>query len=158
MLLKSISSRLCPTLLGQACMDVIVNPPKPGDPSYKLWSAQKEGILTSLARRAKLVASRLNGIDRMTCNPVQGALYAFPQVHLPEKAIDVATEAGQAPDVFYAFSLLEETGICVVPGSGFGQKPGTFHFRTTIVPQEDVIGEMLERLIEFHLKFVEKYS
>ena len=29
----------------------------------------------------------------------------------------------------YCFDLLESTGICVVPGSGFGQKPGTFHFR-----------------------------
>ena len=36
---------------------------------------------------------------------------------------------GQEPDVKYCFRLLEETGICVVPGSGFGQMPGTFHFR-----------------------------
>ena len=34
-----------------------------------------------------------------------------------------------APDVFFCFELLEETGICVVPGSGFGQKEGTLHFR-----------------------------
>ena len=33
------------------------------------------------------------------------------------------------PDSFYATNLLEETGICVVPGSGFGQLPGTHHFR-----------------------------
>lgn len=25
--------------------------------------------------------------------------------------------------------LLEETGICVVPGSGFGQREGSYHFR-----------------------------
>ncbi len=52
--------------------------------------------------------------------------------HLVEKARSV----GQAPDVFYAFQLLENTGICIVPGSGFGQKPGTYHFRTTILPPE----------------------
>lgn len=34
-----------------------------------------------------------------------------------------------APDMFYCMSLLEETGICVVPGSGFGQREGTYHFR-----------------------------
>ena len=34
-----------------------------------------------------------------------------------------------SPDSFYATNLLEETGICVVPGSGFKQKPGTYHFR-----------------------------
>lgn len=34
-----------------------------------------------------------------------------------------------APDMFFCLSLLEETGICVVPGSGFGQREGTYHFR-----------------------------
>lgn len=31
--------------------------------------------------------------------------------------------------MFFCLKLLEETGICVVPGSGFGQREGTFHFR-----------------------------
>jgi len=30
----------------------------------------------------------------------------------------------------YCYELLEETGICVVPGSGFGQRQGTYHFRS----------------------------
>lgn len=51
------------------------------------------------------------------------------QITLPEKAIEAAKNAGQAADVFYAFQLLENTGICIVPGSGFGQRPGTYHFR-----------------------------
>ena len=38
MLQKSISAKLCPTVIGQACMDVVVNPPKPGDPSHDSWS------------------------------------------------------------------------------------------------------------------------
>lgn len=33
------------------------------------------------------------------------------------------------PDSFYALELLEKTGLCVVPGNGFGQRDGTFHFR-----------------------------
>ena len=43
----------------------------------------------------------------------------------------------QAPDVFYCLKLLDSTGISTVPGSGFGQKPGTFHIRTTILPLEE---------------------
>lgn len=31
--------------------------------------------------------------------------------------------------MFYCMKLLEETGICLVPGSGFGQRDGTYHFR-----------------------------
>lgn len=64
----------------------------------------------------------LNEIDGMTCNPSEGAMYAFPRVELPQKAIDEAEAVDQTPDNFYALSLLEETGICVVPASGFGQK------------------------------------
>ena len=106
---------------------------------------QVDGVLASLAERAKLVADTLNSIEGITCNTVQGAMYAFPQIHLPEKAIAAAKEAGMAADAFYAFALLEATGICIIPGSGFGQRPGTFHFRTTILAQKDVIKSMLGR-------------
>ncbi len=41
----------------------------------------------------------------------------------------------QEADTFYALSLLEETGLCVVPGNGFGQKEGTYHIRLTSVPR-----------------------
>jgi len=37
------------------------------------------------------------------------------------------------PDAMYCYQLLEEAGICVVPGSGFGQKEGTYHFRFSII-------------------------
>ena len=110
-------------------MDVIVNPPKEGKPSYESHQKQKDDILQGLSERAKLVAEVFNSMPGMTCNTVQGAMYAFPQLHLPEKAIAKAKENGQAADVFYAFQLLENTGICIIPGTGFGQRPGTYHFR-----------------------------
>lgn len=56
-------------------------------------------------------------------------VFNYDQVKIPEKAIAKAKSLGQAPDVFYAFQLLEQSGMCVVPGSGFGQRPGTYHFR-----------------------------
>lgn len=87
-----------------------------------------------------------------------GAMYVFPRINLPKKAIRAAEAAGQHPDVFYAFKLLETTGICVIPGSGFGQRPGTYHFRTTILPQKDKLKTMLESLRQFHLKFLEEYK
>ena len=134
-------------------MDVVVNPPQPGEPSYESFTAQKSAILASLAEKAKLVADTFNSMEGFSCNTVQGdsiasnngislltilmftfagAMYAFPRLHLPNKAIAKAKEVGQAPDVFYAFQLLENTGICIVPGSGFGQYPGTYHFRYAV--------------------------
>lgn len=76
-----------------------------------------------------MVAKTFNSIPGMSCNEVQGAMYAFPQFEIPPRAIEAAEEEGKAPDMFYALKLLENTGICIVPGSGFGQKPGTYHFR-----------------------------
>ncbi len=36
--LKKLSSaQLCSGVLGQVCLDVVVNPPKPGDQSYDLF-------------------------------------------------------------------------------------------------------------------------
>ncbi|RXG71304.1 Alanine aminotransferase 2-like, partial [Armadillidium vulgare] len=127
--LKMISAKLCPTTLGQAVMECVVNPPKPGEPSYDQFMLEKKGVLGSLSNRAKMVADTFNSIPGISCNTVQGAMYAFPQIKLPEKAIAAAKKAGQVPDAFYAFQLLENSGICIVPGSGFGQRPGTYHFR-----------------------------
>lgn len=56
-------------------------------------------------------------------------IFFYLQIHLPEKAIEKAKMLCQEPSTFYAFQLLENTGICIVPGSGFGQVPGTYHFR-----------------------------
>lgn len=155
---KSISAKLCPTVVGQACMDCVVNPPRPGEPSYQLWKTETDSTLASLATRAKIVADTLNSIEGFSCNTVQGAMYAFPTIKLPEKAIAAAREAGQEPDVFYAFSLLEATGVCIIPGSGFGQVPGTYHFRTTILPMEEMISEMLGRVKKFHINFLKEFS
>jgi alanine transaminase len=158
MLMKSISAKLCPTVIGQTCMDVVVNPPRPGEPSYEEFAAQKSYILSSLADRAKLVADSFNSMEGFTCQVVQGAMYAFPRLHLPAKAVAKAKQMGQAPDVYYAFQLLENTGICIIPGSGFGQRPDTYHFRTTILPQKDALVSMLGRIKTFHENFIKEYA
>lgn len=63
----------------------------------------------------------LNSLEGITCNKAEGAMYLFPRLHLPSKAIKAAEEAKTAPDAFYARRLLAATGIVVVPGSGFRQ-------------------------------------
>ena len=55
-------------------------------------------------------------------------MYAFPNIKLPEKFIKEANAKGLVPDAYYCSLLLEETGICVVPGSGFRQKVGLTQF------------------------------
>nr|AJP75146.1 alanine aminotransferase [Leptinotarsa decemlineata] len=156
--LKAITAMLCSTVFGQATLDCVVNPPRKGEPSYEQFMKEKNAVLGSLKERAKMVADTFNSIEGYSCNPVQGAMYAFPQIRLPPKAIEAAKKKGQAPDAFYAFELLESTGICIVPGSGFGQQPGTHHFRTTILPQTEKLKVMLEKFREFHADFLKRYS
>ncbi len=38
-------------------------------------------------------------MKNITCNEVEGAMYAFPQIRFSNKAIEAAQ--GQAPDLFY---------------------------------------------------------
>ncbi|XP_050300992.1 alanine aminotransferase 1 [Anthonomus grandis grandis] len=158
MYMKAMSAMLCPTVLGQACLDTVVKPPQPGEPSYERFIKEKQGVLDDLKLRAKMVADTFNSMEGFSCNTVQGAMYAFPRITLPPKAIEQAKKEGKHADVFYAFELLENTGICIVPGSGFGQQPGTYHFRTTILPQTEKLKAMLAKFEEFQASFMKKYS
>ncbi|NWT18375.1 ALAT2 aminotransferase, partial [Vireo altiloquus] len=131
---KLVSVRLCPPVPGQMVLDVVMDPPKPGEPSYERFQAEKEAVLNSLAEKARLTQEIFNQTPGIHCNPVQGAMYSFPRIDLPPGALAAAKEKNQAPDMFFCMRLLEETGICVVPGSGFGQREGTFHFRWVPTP------------------------
>lgn len=154
---KMASVNLCSNISGQILASLVMNPPKPGDESYEDFIAEKDGILQSLARRAKALEEAFNSLEGVTCNKAEGAMYLFPRIRLPQKAIDAAKAAKTVPDAFYARRLLEATGIVVVPGSGFGQVPGTWHFRCTILPQEDKIPAIISRLKKFHELFMEEF-
>jgi aspartate/methionine/tyrosine aminotransferase len=142
-LLKLQSVSLCANLPGQAAVYCMVQAPQPGDPSHAVYSAERDGILASLRERALILADGLNSIPGIRCNAVAGAMYAFPMIELP---------AGRS-DAEWCMALLEQTGICLVPGSGFGQLPGTAHFRTTILPPTDRIRTVVDRIGAFHRTF-----
>ncbi len=139
--LQSVS--LCANAAGQVVTFLMVRPPAPGDPSHARWAAERRETLESLGRRARLLEEGLNAVPGIHCNAVAGAMYAFPRITLPPGVTDEE----------YCVALLERTGICVVPGSGFGQAPGTWHFRTTILPPVAQIAAVVERLGAFHREF-----
>jgi len=157
-LTKLVSVRLCPPVPGQALMDLVVNSPQPGEPSYDNFIKERTNTLKVLAEKAQLTQEILNTVPGISCNPVQGAMYSFPRITIPEKAIKEARAKGQAPDMLYCMRMLEETGICLVPGSGFGQKDGTYHFRMTILPPTEKLKILLDKVKEFHRRFTEQYS
>ncbi|GMY34891.1 alanine aminotransferase 2-like [Fagus crenata] len=154
---KMASVNLCSNISGQILASLVMSPPKVGDESYDSYCAEKEGILSSLKRRAKALEDALNNLEGVSCNKAEGAMYLFPRVDLPQKAIKAAESVKTVPDAFYCRRLLNETGIVVVPGSGFGQVPGTWHFRCTILPQEDKIPAIVSRLTDFHKRFMDEF-
>ena len=157
--LQSIS--LCANVSGQFATYLMVSPPKPGDESYETYMRERNEILTSLKEKAEILGHGINNINGMSVDIPQGAMYAFVKFHLPpEKDVDVSsmtTEEGleyeAKRDSEYCMHLLEETGICVVPGSGFGQLPGTLHFRTTFLPSKTEIEELVIKLRRFHEQY-----
>ena len=62
-------------------------------------------------------------------------------------------------DVFYCNCCLDETGIVIVPGSGFGQVDGTHHFRITILVYDAVeLEETMKAFKKFNEDFHKKYE
>lgn len=154
---KIASINLSPNTMGQVALSLMVNEPKPGDASYESHMEEKGAGLASLRRRAHLMTDSFNSLEGVSCNFTEGAMYSFPRIRLPAKALEAAKEAGKPADTFYCLALLEATGISTVPGSGFGQEKGTYHIRTTILPPENSIKEVIARLKKFHEEFMDKY-
>lgn len=155
---KLASSGLCSGVAGQIMTDLMVTPPQPGDESYEKFAAEEGVIFERLKTNAKALVKGLNEVDGIDCVQAEGAMYAFPRIELPEKAIAEAEEKEMSPDTLYAVSLLEETGICVVPASGFGQKEGRYGFRTTFLPAEDKIAKAIGEIKRHHELFCQKYA
>ena len=132
----------------------MVNPPKPGDASHHLYQEEKRSIIASLQRRARLVADAFNTMEGIDCQPIEGAMYSFPRITLSPAAVEAAAQRNLAPDAYYCMSLLDSTGIACVPGSGFNQLPGTWHFRIVILPPEEHMQSILERFRQFHSGFM----
>ncbi|CDY12474.1 BnaC07g13140D [Brassica napus] len=155
---KVASIALSPNVSAQIFMGLMVSSPKPGDISYDQFTRESKGILESLRRRAKIMTDGFNSCKNAVCNFTEGAMYSFPQIQLPPGALQAAKQAGKVPDVFYCLKLLEATGISTVPGSGFGQKEGVFHLRTTILPAEEEMPEIMDSFKKFNDEFMTQYD
>ena len=94
-------------------------------------------VRQKLRRRRDITVEMLNAIDGITCVRPEGAFYAFPRLHIEENDDEFVRE------------LIRETGVVVVPGSGFGERPGTKHFRVVYLAPEEVLEKAYERIGDF---------
>jgi len=160
--IKLQSIQLCANVPGQIATYVMVSPPREGEESYGTYVRERGEILDALRRKAEILGNGINAIEGMSLVPPAGAMYGFVRIELPpEPGVQLAAMTPEARmayeaerDTQYCMALLEETGICVVPGSGFGQQPGTLHFRTTFLPPQEEIEHLVERLNTFHQHYI----
>lgn len=128
--LKLTRARLSANHPLQAC----IAPALEGDQSHL-----KE-VNAKIKRRCAITVDMLNAIDGVSCVAPSGTFYAFPKLDI------------EVPDEEFVKTVVRETGVVIVHGSGFGQKPGTRHFRTVFLPNEaqlerayDLIGKLVKR-------------
>ena len=98
-------------------------------------AGDNEHVIDAVSRLKKqrdLSMKRLNAIPGISCVTPNGAFYAFPKIDTLRDDADVIRE------------LLIETGIVLVHGSGFGQKPGTHHFRMVFLPNEEILNNIFD--------------
>jgi len=94
-------------------------------------------VRNKLSSRRDITMQACNAIPRMSCVAPRGAFYAFPKIDIPEE------------DKVWVKELLLQKHILVVHGSGFGQKPGTQHFRIVFLPQEEVLRRAYSEIRDF---------
>jgi len=110
--------------------------------------AHLPAVIQKLTARRDITYEMLNQIPGITCVKPDGTFYAFPKIQLPSGVTDEQ----------FVLELLEDTGVLVVYGSGFGQKTGTNHFRIVFLPDENILRQSYTLLSEFTGKFYQKHN
>jgi aspartate aminotransferase len=87
--------------------------------------------------RRDFVVRALNALPGVSCLPGAGTFYAFADVTRAMSAL------GCRDDVEFTELLLNEAGVAVVPGSGFGA-PG--HMRLSFATSLPILEKALERM------------
>ena len=90
-----------------------------------------------LRRRRDLTAKWANSTPRVSCVPPKGSFYAYPKLDIPDDDLD------------FVKGVLREKHVLLVHGSGFGQKPGTKHFRIVFLPDEATLGRAYQSIADF---------
>lgn len=65
-LVKLLSVRLCPPVSGQAAMDIVVNPPVPGEESFELFHRVSCCVLWPICIPATTSIMGIHGVFRIT--------------------------------------------------------------------------------------------
>ena len=94
-------------------------------------------VRRKLRSRRDLTQKWCEETPRVSCVAPRGAFYAYPRIDIPES------------DEVFVKELIRQKHVMVVHGSGFGQKPGTQHFRIVFLPDEQTLTKAYAGIAEF---------
>ncbi|MFX0059644.1 MAG: aminotransferase class I/II-fold pyridoxal phosphate-dependent enzyme [Candidatus Hodarchaeota archaeon] len=128
---KLARARLCASSIAQhAAIQILKNP-----------GTHTKEMVKKLKERRDYSYKRIRQIEGMSCINPNGAFYLFPKLDLNELK-------EWKDDKDFVISLLKQTGVCAVYGSGFGEY-GKDHMRLTFLPTLDVLEEVYNLLENF---------
>ncbi|XP_056620657.1 alanine aminotransferase 2-like isoform X2 [Triplophysa dalaica] len=141
-------------VIGQIALDVMVDPPRPGDASYDLYIQEVSYRLSTLRLNISSAVDFMNDLSGFTCSTVQSGIYIYPHLSLPH------TAHTQIAGLCYCRRLLEDQGVCV----GFNDckkedhtdSHNCFHLRLCVMMSSDDLEDFLCRLQTFHLQFLKE--
>ncbi|XP_074492408.1 alanine aminotransferase 2-like isoform X2 [Sebastes fasciatus] len=137
---------------GQLALDLMVNPPKPGDPSYDTYTQEILLTRATLSQNAQRAQEFLNDLPGMSCQPAMGGIYLYPHLHLPSEITEKAKILEVEADVLYRQMLLEEEGVLLGEGCQHGETTGNHYLRLCILVPPDTLEEVLAGLGSFQLR------
>jgi alanine-synthesizing transaminase len=94
-------------------------------------------VRRKLRSRRDLTQKWCESTPRVSCVAPRGAFYAYPKIDIPES------------DEIFVKELIRQKHVMVVHGSGFGQKPGTQHFRIVFLPDEQTLAKAYAGIADF---------
>jgi aspartate/methionine/tyrosine aminotransferase len=96
-----------------------------------------DDMVDEFRQRRDLVVEGLNALPGVSCRTPEGAFYAFPDV-----------SGTTIPSEELAGRLLEEAGVALLAGEGFGAQ-GRRHLRISYANSRDQLELALERILAF---------
>lgn len=96
-------------------------------------------FMREIRSRRDYVVGAVDAIEGLSCVTPEAAFYAMVRAEDP---------AGRTDERF-VLDLLEETGVLVVHGSGFGTPPTPCHFRLVYLPRVEILKTFFDGLARF---------
>ncbi|XP_028260433.1 alanine aminotransferase 2-like [Parambassis ranga] len=136
---------------GQLALDLMLNPPRPGDASSDAYTQEILLTRTMLSQNAQRAQERLNDLPGMSCQPAMGGIFLYPRLWLPAEFEEQAEMLGVDVEVLYCQRLLEEEGVFV----GADGTTGRHHLRLCVLVPADTLDAVLTRLCSFHRRLMD---